>query len=46
LTQAIEQGGKQVDPRKFANRPLHQRMLNWFALALMRLALSITGNRY
>ena len=46
LTEAIEQGGKQVDPQEFANRPLHQRMLNWFALALMRLALSITGNRY
>ncbi len=46
LAQAIEQGGKKVDAKVFANRSLYKRFLDRVAFALMRLALSVTGNRY
>ncbi len=46
LAQAIEQGGKHVDGQVFAARPLYKRFLDRVAYALMRLLLSITGNRY
>ncbi len=46
LAQAITEGGKKVDAQLFAHRPWQQRFLDRVAFALMRLALSITGNRY
>jgi cardiolipin synthase A/B len=46
LALAIEAGGKQVDAQIFASRSWHQRFLDRLAFGLMRLALSITGNRY
>jgi cardiolipin synthase A/B len=46
LVTAMERDGKQVEAQEFANRPLHQRMLDRLAFGLMRLALSITGRRY
>ena len=46
LILAMQQGGRKVDAQVFANRPWHQRLLDRIAFALMRLALSVTGNRY
>lgn len=46
LATAIEQGGRKVDAQMFANRPWAQRFLDRVAYGLMRLALSVTGNRY
>jgi cardiolipin synthase A/B len=46
LAQAIEQGGKKVDAQVFATRSRYKRFLDRVAYALMRLMLSITGNRY
>jgi cardiolipin synthase A/B len=46
LALAIEQGGKHVDAKVFAARPVYKRILDRVAYALMRLGLSITGNRY
>jgi cardiolipin synthase A/B len=45
LLRAIEQGHR-VDPRAHMNRPLLARLLNWFAYAMMRIAILVTGNRY
>lgn len=46
LMTAIEQGGVRVDPAMYANRPWRQRVLDWFALGVMRLLLYMNGSRY
>ncbi len=46
LVKAMAEGGKIVNLQEFSNRPWHQRLLDQFALGLMRLALSVTGRRY
>jgi cardiolipin synthase len=46
LVSAMEQGGARVDPAVYANRPWHQRLLDRFALGVMRLLLFLNGSRY
>ena len=46
LVLAMEQGGKRMDPRLFAQRPLRQRVWEWAAFALMRIALALQGKKY
>lgn len=46
LVSAIEQGGVRVDPAIYANRPWRQRLLDRFALGVMRLLLFLNGSRY
>jgi cardiolipin synthase A/B len=46
LILAMQQDGTQVMLSDFTRRPWHQRLLDWIALGLMRLALAITGRRY
>jgi cardiolipin synthase len=46
LTRAIEQESKAVEARRFADRPLLQRVLDIMAYGLMRLMLFLTGKRY
>jgi len=46
LMTAIEQGSVRVDPALYANRPWRQRVLDWFALGVMRLLLFMNGSRY
>ncbi len=46
LEQAMEQGGRQVDPAVYANRPWRQRFLDRVALAVMRALLFLNGKRY
>jgi cardiolipin synthase A/B len=46
LDAAMTNEGQRIDAATFANRPLYKRVLDRVAFMLMRLALSITGNRY
>ncbi len=46
LMLAMEQGGKRMDPQLFAQRPLRQRVWEWAAFALMRIALAVQGKKY
>lgn len=46
LVHAMEHAGQRVDPARYLQRPLRERMLDWFAYGLMRLALWVTGKRY
>ncbi len=46
LLQAMEEGGKLMDPAVYAARPLRQRGLEYVAMLVMRLALLVTGKRY
>ena len=46
LLQAMELGGRVMDPAAYARRPLRQRGLEYVAMLVMRLALLITGKRY
>jgi cardiolipin synthase len=46
LVLAMEQGGKRMDPQLFAQRPLRQRVWEWAAFALMRIALAVQGKKY
>ena len=46
LVHAMEHAGQQMDPERYAGRPLRQRVLDRIAYGLMRLALWVTGNRY
>jgi cardiolipin synthase len=46
LTRAIEQESQAVEARRFADRPLLQRVLDIMAYGLMRLMLFLTGKRY
>jgi cardiolipin synthase A/B len=43
---AVAHHGRRIDPAAYSRRPLRQRVLNWVAYALMRLALLLTGQRY
>lgn len=46
LVQAMQLGGKTMDPEEYANRPWRQRVKEYVALGLMRLALAIQGHKY
>jgi len=46
LHEAIVHHGERIDPAYYKNRPLGQRVRDWLAYALMRLALMLTGQRY
>lgn len=46
LVVAMEQDGTQVLLKDFSHRPWHQRLLDWIAFGLMRLAIALTGRRY
>ena len=46
LYAAVAHHGRRIDPAAYSRRPLRQRVLNWVAYALMRLALLLTGQRY
>ena len=46
LCTAIAGHGRRLDPVAYSQRPLHQRMLNYVAYALMRLAFLVAGQRY
>ncbi len=46
LNVAVAHHGRPIEPEAYARRPLRQRVLNWVAYALMRLALFLTGQRY
>ena len=46
LEQAMRQAGLPMDPARYADRPLRQRVLDRIAFGLMRLALWVTGHRY
>jgi cardiolipin synthase A/B len=43
---AVAHHGRRIDPAAYSRRPWRQRVLNWVAYALMRLALLLTGQRY
>ncbi|HMA10042.1 MAG TPA: phospholipase D-like domain-containing protein, partial [Ramlibacter sp.] len=46
LIQAIRQEGRQMSADEYSNRPLRQRVMEYVALGLMRLALAIQGKKY
>ncbi|MEI6601742.1 MAG: phospholipase D-like domain-containing protein, partial [Comamonadaceae bacterium] len=46
LEDAMLQGGVQIDPAAYANRPLRQRLLDALAFGLMRSLLFLYGKRY
>lgn len=46
LEQAIELGGRRVDPATYAHRPWRQRLLDRLAFGLMRVLLFLSGKRY
>jgi len=46
LLQAMQHDSRAVAAADYANRPLHQRVKERIALALMRFALFLTGKRY
>jgi cardiolipin synthase len=46
LQRAMNEGGQVVVAERFAQRGRRERLREWLALALMRLALWLTGRRY
>ena len=46
LVSAMAQGGTQVDPATYANRPWRQRFLDRLAFGVMRVLLFLNGKRY
>jgi cardiolipin synthase len=46
LVQAMASEGLRMDPAVYSRRPLRQRVLDYIAYALMRLALLVAGQRY
>jgi cardiolipin synthase len=46
LHAAVLSHGRRMEPAAYAQRPLGQRLQDWTAYALMRLALFVTGQRY
>ena len=46
LVHAMEHAGQLVDPARYVQRPWRERVLDWLAYGLMRLALWVTGKRY
>jgi cardiolipin synthase A/B len=46
LLQAIAEEGHAMSPAEYSSRPLRERMMEWVALGLMRLALIVQGKKY
>ncbi|MDH6183912.1 cardiolipin synthase ClsB [Polaromonas sp. CG_23.6] len=46
LHEAVTHHGVRIDPAVYRRRPLGQRIQGWIAYPLMRLALTLTGQRY
>jgi len=46
LLHAMAEEGRQVSPAEYLGRPLRQRVLEWVALAIMRLGLIVQGKKY
>ncbi len=46
LLQAMTGAGRRLDPEAFARRPLRQRVSEWLAYGLMRVALATQGKKY
>jgi cardiolipin synthase len=46
LMQAIQQEGREMSADEYRNRPLRQRVMEYVALGLMRLALAVQGKKY
>jgi len=46
LLHAIEHQGQAMDPARYAARPRGERLLEWIALGVMRVALMIQGKTY
>jgi cardiolipin synthase len=46
LLQAMASAGRRLDPEAFARRPLRQRVSEWLAYGLMRVALATQGKKY
>ena len=46
LVQAMAHAGKRMDAEAFARRPLRQRVGEWAAFVLMRIALAVQGKKY
>jgi cardiolipin synthase len=46
LLVAMTQGGRRMDPQEYARRPLRQRIGEWAAFVLMRIALAVQGKKY
>ncbi len=46
LLRAMASEGRRLDPAAYSRRPLRQRVLDYMAYALMRLALLVAGQRY
>ncbi|MES2509575.1 MAG: cardiolipin synthase ClsB [Pseudomonadota bacterium] len=46
LCAAIDGHGRRLDPVAYSNRPAGQRILDYIAYALMRLAILVAGQRY
>lgn len=46
LVRAMASEGRRLDPAVYSRRPLRQRVLDYMAYALMRLALLVAGQRY
>lgn len=46
LLQAMEQGGRVVEPQNYGRRPWPLRLLDWGAYALLRLAVFLAARRY
>jgi cardiolipin synthase len=46
LMQAIGQEGRAMSAAEYGKRPMRQRVMEWLALGLMRLALMIQGKKY
>ena len=46
LVDAMKHAGRVVNPDEYRNRPLRQRAMEYVAMALMRLALLVQGQKY
>lgn len=46
LLRAMQSEGRRMDPAAFARRPLRQRIGEWAAFVLMRIALAVQGKKY
>jgi cardiolipin synthase len=46
LVLAMQHEGRRMDPAAFARRPLRQRIGEWAAFVLMRVALAVQGKKY
>ena len=46
LVQAMAHSGKRMDAQEYARRPLRQRIGEWAAFGVMRIALALQGKKY